>query len=87
MNWEKALKPHSSMCIASVIESLFFAVVQRIMKRIFSCVIIETVKRMWPLLEEEKSEMLHCKNVGCRQLCLCIPGEFFCPINISISSE
>lgn len=67
------------MYIASVIESLFFAVVQRIMKRIFSCEIIETLKLMWPLLAEEKNEVLHCKDVGCRQLCLCIPGEFFLP--------
>lgn len=67
------------MCIASVIESPFFAVVQRIMQKIFSCEIIETVKL--------KQGVPHCKNVSCRQLCLCIPGELSCPINITISSE
>lgn len=55
-NWEKVfLKPCSSMCIASVIESPFFAVIQRIMQKIFSCEITETVKLMWPLLAEEKN--------------------------------
>lgn len=73
------LKPHGSMCIASVIESPFFAVVQRIMQKIFSCEIIKTVKL--------KQGVPHCKNVSCRQLCLCIPSELSCPINITISSE
>lgn len=55
-NWEKVfLKPHGSMCIASVIGSPFFAVVQRIMQKIFSCEITEPLKLMWPLLAEEKS--------------------------------
>lgn len=69
------------MCITSVIESPFFAAVQRIMPKIFSSEIIETVRLMWPLSAENKTGVPHCKNVSCRQLCLCITGELSCPID------
>lgn len=75
------------MYIASVIESPFFAVIQRIMQKMFSREIIETVSLVATVSRGEKQGVPHCRLVSCRQLCLCIPGELSCPVNITISSE
>lgn len=60
------------MYIVSVIESPFFAVIQRIMQKIFSREIIETVRLMWPLSAEEKNRECLIAGLSVAGSCACV---------------